>query len=88
MGYPTHPSASTILSGAIIPSNMRIGSNYSPGQSVAFSFISNAGYLTAIDINFDGTIRISYFDYTGASVSRTDTGKGFSVSYTITSETT
>lgn len=87
VGYPTHPSASTRVSGAIIPPNMRIGSNYSPGQSVAFSFISSAGYLTAIDVNFDGTIRISYFDYAGAAVSRTDTGKGFSVSYTITSET-
>lgn len=86
-GPLTHPSASTRLSGAIIPSDYRIGTDYNPGESIGFSFISNAGYLTAIEVDFEGRIRISYFDYAGAAVSRTDTGKGFSVSYTITSQT-
>lgn len=86
-GYLSHPSASVRLSNSFIPAEYRIGGSYGPGQHISFSFIAGAGYLCSLEVDFEGRIRVSYFDYAGAPVVRTSTGTGFSVSYTITSET-
>lgn len=86
--YLTHPSSSSALSNVVIPEEYRIGGDYSGGQSISYVVAPlTFTYFIQVQINYFGTIRISYFDLAGAPVSRTGLDTGFSVSYTITSET-
>jgi len=82
VGILSHPSATTRLSTGFLPSR------YLTSQSSDLSFgYARFGFIIKIDITPSGTIRVSYYDYAGTAVSRTDTEGPFSLSYTIIDET-
>jgi len=86
VGIISHTSGSSAQSSAVIPSEYRLGQDL--GLEISYGYgHTTLGFLIKIDITQAGTVRVSYCDYAGAAVSRTDTSVPFSVSYTIVDAT-
>ncbi len=82
----THPSSTSAVSSAVIPSEYRLGANYSPAGKLSFLKRNFSGGFDELEVRYGGVISVNHYDAAFSPMAMT-VCNGFSFAYTITSET-
>lgn len=80
----SHASLSSASAGVIVPERFRPPNSY--GGNGIYTTIKYGDFIANFIVNAGGFISINYFDFSGASTSRTGVPAGLSITYLIQSE--